>query len=120
MATLINERTIMRLSRLLLAVCLLASLGCDPDIGNIGLDSELLTVNVSTVGANLDPDGYTLSITGQRDEPIAINDTRTFSVLRFDHTVELRGVAGNCVVANNPRTFSVNGPTTTSFLVECS
>ncbi len=110
----------MKLSPLILALCLFASLGSAPCIGPIGLESVLLTVNISTVGANFDADGYTLSITGQRDEPIEINDTRTFSVLRIDHTVELLGVAGNCTVADNPRTFSVNGSTTTAFLVECS
>ncbi len=112
----------MKISRFILAVCLLASLGCDPDIDNIRLDlgSELLTVNVSTVGANLDPDGYTLSVTGQLDESIGINATRTYSVLAMNHTITLSGVAGNCTVANNPRTISVTGSTTTTFIVECS
>ena len=112
----------MKLTRLLLIVCLLVSLGCDPDIDNIRLDlgSELLTVNVSTVGANLDPDGYTLSVTGQLDEQIGINATRTYSVLAMDHTITLGGVADNCTVANNPRTIRVTGSTSTTFIVECS
>ncbi len=110
----------MKLLQILLAFCLLASLGCEPGIGNIGLRSEMLTVTVTTVGANLDGDGYTLSITGQPDETIGINESMAFSVLRFDHTVELRGVAGNCTVANNPRTLSINGPTSTTFVVQCT
>lgn len=110
----------MRFLRFFLAICLFLSLGCDPDIGNVGLSSELLTVNVRTVGANLDADGHALSITGELAEPVGINDTRTFSVLRIDITVELLEVASNCAVANNPRTFRVNGPRTTTFVVECS
>ncbi len=110
----------MRPMRLLLAFCLLATLGCDTDIGNLNLGSELLTVNVSTVGTNLDADGYTLSVTGELDEQININDTRTYSVLRIDITIELLGVASNCTVADNPRTIGVNGTVTTTFIVECS
>ncbi len=109
-------------SRLLLAFCLLTSLGCDPNIGplDLNLRSEMLTVTVSTVGANLDGDGYMLSVTGHPDAAIGINESMAFSVMRIDHTVELSGVAGNCNAAHNPRTVSVNGPTTTTFIVECS
>ncbi len=109
-------------SRLLLALCLLASLGCDPDIGplNLNLRSETLSVTVSTVGANLDPDGYMLSVTSHPDTPIGINEAMAFSVMRIDHTVELSGVAANCTVANNPRTVSVNGLTSTTFVVQCT
>ncbi len=112
----------MKLTRLLLAVSLLVLSGCDPDVDNIRLDlgSELLTVNVSTVGANLDPDGYTLSVTGQLDDSIGINATRTYSVLAMNHTITLSGVADNCTVADNPRTISVTGSTVTTFVVECS
>ena len=47
-------------SKVRIAVCLLASLACD--IGDINLDlSEPLTVDVTTVGANLDADGYTVN-----------------------------------------------------------
>ena len=100
------------------AVCLLFATGCDNDID---LDlNELLTVSVMTVGENLDADGYTLSITGRLDESIGINESRTFSVLRIDITVELRGVANNCEVDANPQTVSVSGPTTVTFIVECS
>ena len=109
----------MRFSPILLAISLLVSLGCDPDL-NLDLGSELLTVNVTTIGENLDPDGYTLSVTGEPVEAIEINATRTFRVFPTDITVELRGVAGNCTVANNPRTIDVRGPRTTTFVVECS
>lgn len=116
------ERTIMNFSRVLLAICLLVSLGCDTDIGPLNLDlgSELLTVNVSTIGENLDPDGYMLSVTGEPDEAIGINATRTYSVFPNNLTVELRGIAGNCTVANNPRTIDVRGSVSTTFIVECA
>ncbi len=109
----------MRLMPLLLTLCLLASLGCD--VGNItGLDlTEVLTVSATTIGSNLDPDGYMLSITGEYDEPIGVNEIKTFTVLRINVTVELGGVAGNCAVNANPQTVDVDGPTTVAFYVEC-
>ncbi len=116
-----TQRKTMRIMPLLLTACLLASFGCDPDFDfNLGLDSELLTVTVMTAGENLDADGYTLSVTGKPATTIGINASRTFSVLNVDHTVELRGIAPNCTTTNNPRTVSVTGPTTTTFVVECS
>ncbi len=80
----------------------------------------MLTVSVTTVGENLDADGYTLSITGAPNEAIGINEFKVFSVLSIDITVELLGVAVNCAVDVNPQTVSVNGPTTVTFFVECS
>lgn len=110
----------MRLMPLILAACLLASLGCDNITNNLTLDSEILTVSVSTVGANLDADGYGLSITGEPDDTIGVNEAKTFSVLRIDVTVELRDIAANCAVNTNPQTVGVRGPTTVAFLVECA
>ncbi len=103
---------------LILTACLLASLGCD--IGNItGLDTEVLTVSVRTVGTNLDPDGYMLTMTGEPDEPIGVNEIKTFTVFRIDVTVDLRNIATNCAVNANPQTVNVSGPTTVAFYVEC-
>jgi hypothetical protein len=108
------------LSKILLAACLLTTLACvDSDDINVSFDIELLTVNVITTGTNPDPDGYTLSVTSQPDESIGINDTRIFSVLRIDITVELSDVAANCTVNANPQTLDVNGPATVTFVVEC-
>ncbi len=109
----------MRLMPLLLTLCLLASLGCD--VGNItGLDlTEALTVSVTTIGSNFDGDGYMLSITSMPDEPIGINEIKTFTVLRIDLTVELRDIAANCSVDANPQTVNVSGPTTVAFYLEC-
>ncbi len=110
----------MTITRFLLALCLLTSLGCD--VGNItGLDlTEVLSVSATTIGTNLDPDGYMLAITGElEEEPIGVNEIKTFTVFRTDVTVELQGVAGNCAVNANPQTVNVNGPTTVAFYVEC-
>ena len=109
----------LRLSWLFLAVFLLASLACDDSIDlNLG---ELLTFTVMTAGENLDPDGYTLSITAVAvNETIGLNESKTFSVLRIPVTVELLGVAANCTVDNNPQSVNVSGPTTVTFVVECS
>lgn len=114
-----HGKEIMKLTRLLLAFCLLASLGCSPDIGNIGPFSETLTVSVTTVGVNFDPDGYMLSITGTPDTPIGVNATMAFSVIRADITIELNDIASNCATVNNPRTISVRSPRSTTFVVEC-
>ena len=111
----------MRLLQLFLAVCLLASLACDGiDSINLDLDLELLTVTVTTGGVNLDADGYTLSITGRPDEAIGINESRVFSISGDNVTVQLSGVAGNCVVDNNPQAVNISGPTTVTFTVACS
>ncbi len=109
----------MRMMPLLLTACLLVSVGCD--VGNItGLDlTEVLSVSATTIGTNLDPDGYMLAITGETDEPIGVNEIKTFTVFRTEVTVELQGVAGNCAVNANPQTIDVNGPTTVAFYVEC-
>ncbi len=108
----------MKLRPILLTVCLLASLGCDID-GFTGLDTEMLTVSVTTVGANFDPDGYMLSITGEHDEPIGVNESKSFNVLTMNLTVELSGVATNCAAHTNPIRVDVNGPTSVGFFVEC-
>ena len=104
---------------LILTACMLASLGCD--VGNFtGLDNDVLTVSVTTVGTNMDPNGYMLSITGEHDEPIGINATKTFTVLTIRITVELSDVAANCITTSNPLTIDVNGPTAVAFFVECT
>lgn len=111
----------MRILPFVLTACLLVLLGCD--IGDnlaLDLDFEILTVDVASVGDNLDPDGYLLSITGISEQRIGVTETRLFSVLRIDITVELRDVAANCAAIENPQTVSVRGPTTVSFVVECS
>ena len=109
----------MKLLQLFLAFCIFASLACN-DIDSITFDSEVLTVTVTTVGENLDADGYTLVITGMAEEPIGLNESKSFSTILNTVTVELLGVADNCVVGNNPQTVNLTGPTTVTFVVDCS
>lgn len=85
-----------------------------------------LEVNTSTTGdlADLDPDGYTVAVTGQSSTPIDINATITYAGLApGDYEVELQDVAANCTVAgNNPRTVNVpsGGTGSTTFDVTCA
>lgn len=110
----------MRITQLFLAACLLAFLGCDIGDDIVDLDTEPLTVSVTTVGANVDANGYLLSVSGQPDERIGVNESKIVTVLRIDVTVELQDIAANCAAADNPQTVSVRGPTSVSFFVECS
>ena len=75
---------------------------------------------MTTSGSNPDPNGYLLSITGEADEPITVNDTRTFSLSTTNVRVELKDVAANCSVPDNPVTVDVTRATTLAFFVECS
>ncbi len=109
----------MKISRFALVICLLGTFACDGD-DLVSLDRELVTVTVMTVGANLDADGYQFSITNLPDQPIGINESKIISVPRGDVTVQLLRVATNCSVDENPQTVSVRGPTTVTFVVECS
>jgi hypothetical protein len=90
--------------------------GPPPTTGN-------LTVTTATGGAGTDPDGYTVTVDGA-GQPIAINDTHTFTgLVAGDHSIGLQGVASNCVVsAQNPRTVTVSAGSTaqTNFAVTCS
>jgi hypothetical protein len=82
-----------------------------------------LTVNTSTTGSDLDPDGYTVTIDGSFSQPIATNGSVTFTGPSGDHTLALSGVAANCTVSGaNPRTVNVpaNTTTTTTFSVTCA
>lgn len=111
----------MKIMPLILTLCLLASFGCDVGVGDFtGLDTETLTVSVTTVGTNLDPDGYRLRITGEDDAPIGVNETKNFAVLSIRITVQLLDVAANCAVADDSVTVDVNGPTSVAFFVECT
>jgi hypothetical protein len=56
-------------------------------------------VTTTTSGADLDADGYTVSIDGATPQPIGIVDTVTIPDIEpGDHPVTLGGVALNCIV----------------------
>ena len=83
-----------------------------------------LSVTTTTSGADLDPDGYGVSVDGGVTRPIGLDDTVTFPDLSVgDHQVELTGLAPNCAIqGENPRGVPVaDGQTTpTTFAVVCA
>lgn len=83
-----------------------------------------LNVDVTTTGADLDPDGYQVLVDGVLSQAVGTNGTTTFSGLATgSHSVELQGVAANCTVAApNPTTVSVPGGSaaTHTFAVTCT
>jgi Tol biopolymer transport system component len=101
----------------------LAVAGCDEDF-LIRPGNGSLRVSVATTGASFDPDGYTLSIDGQRRQAVGVNETVLSMELTFgEHSVELEGLTMNCSVAGeNPRTVHVSGGqvSETTFEVTCS
>ena len=82
-----------------------------------------LTVNASTSGTNVDPDGYTVTVDGTRSQPVGTNGSVTFTSLAAgNHSVAIGGVASNCSVTTaNPQTVSVpsGGTATASAPVNC-
>jgi hypothetical protein len=81
-------------------------------------------VSASTTGADLDPDGYTVTVDGSTTtaQAVAVNGTATFANLSAgSHTIALSGLAANCSSSNNPQTVTVTaGATTTAtFSVSC-
>lgn len=83
-----------------------------------------VVVQASTVGADLDPDGYTVTLDSVDTRPVATNGSVTFTeVWPGRHTVTLRGVAANCAASGaNPRTVMVpaRGTDSTTFSVSCT
>lgn len=81
-----------------------------------------LQITTTTVGSDLDPDGYTLQVDAL--QPQTIGTTATVSVEELTpgtHNVVLTGLAGNCVAGDNPRSVSiaVGQTTTAAFDVTC-
>ncbi|HMG17252.1 MAG TPA: PKD domain-containing protein, partial [Gemmatimonadales bacterium] len=83
-----------------------------------------LTVNTSTSGSSLDPNGYSVTVDGGSPQAIGINASVSYSNLTAgNHTVAISGVAANCTVGGGTsRTVSVpSGATaTTTFTVTCT
>jgi hypothetical protein len=92
------------------------AVSCAPTTGT-------LTVNTSTTGSDLDPDGYTVTVDGATSQAVATNGNVPFTEPAGDHSVALSGIAGNCTVSGaNPRTVTVpaGGAATTTFDVSCT
>ena len=90
---------------------------CSPTTGS-------MRVTTATTGADLDPDGYTVTVDAGPDWPVPVNGATIVANLPAgDHTVALGGVASNCVVVGtNPRTASVAAGATAevTFAVTCT
>jgi hypothetical protein len=66
-----------------------------------------IAVATTTTGADIDPDGYLVSINGNEAPGIGVNDQVTYTVLEpGDYDVTLSGIAANCA-AQGPVTQSV-------------
>lgn len=83
-----------------------------------------LEVGVTTTGADLDADGYTVTIDETTVQPIGVNGSATFTELsEGSHTVVLGGVAANCTVSGgSSQTVDVTAGETASvsFSVTCA
>ncbi|NNF42534.1 MAG: hypothetical protein HKN62_05720, partial [Phycisphaerales bacterium] len=82
-----------------------------------------LVVTTTTTGADIDPDGFAVSVDGGAGQAIATTAVLTLNDTPFgDRMVELTGVAGNCTVSGeNPRTVTVpqNAAVQTDFTINC-
>ena len=82
-----------------------------------------IEVSTSTTGSDLDLDGYSVSIDGTPGIPIGTNAVVSLTLPIGSHSVELVGVAQNCVVDGaNPRTalVTVEGTARVAFATSCA
>ncbi|PYP49355.1 MAG: hypothetical protein DMD45_14890 [Gemmatimonadetes bacterium] len=82
-------------------------------------------MTTSTTGADLDPDGYTVTLDGTTSQPIPSNSSGvTFpNVSAGGHSVALSGVASNCSVSggiSHSVTIRAGQPNSTAFSVSCT
>jgi preprotein translocase subunit YajC len=97
----------------------LALSGCEGG----GLEAPVLHVIVATTGIALDPDGYILVVDDRESRRVGANHHVGIADLaEGEHTLQLTGLAENCVVAEaNPQTVTVAGGTIAraTFSVSC-
>jgi hypothetical protein len=83
-----------------------------------------LRITTATTGTDLDADGYTIAIDGGTAQVIGVNTSVSLtSVGAGEHSIQLGGVSGNCVVAEaNPRSATVvaAGTAEVAFAITCS
>jgi len=93
------------------------TVSCSAETGSIA-------VSTATSGSDLDPDGYTVTLDNGSGRSIGTDDEITFSdVSAESHTVELSGLADNCITnGSTTRDVSVSAGETTSvsYAVTCS
>src|SRR5437762_992503 len=98
-------------------------------VGDIALSGSstpttgTLDVSTTTTGANLDPDGYTVTVDGTNSVSIADNGSQSFANLASgSQSVALSGIAANCTVSGGTsQTANVpaGGSTAVTFQVSC-
>ena len=85
----------------LLCSCALAGIPLASCVDDTGPIVGSINVATATSGTEPDPDGYTLSVNGDAGQPIGANATLTLpGVLPGTYSVQLAGVASNCVVSD--------------------
>lgn len=89
-----------------------------------GPTTGTIRVTVSTTGATLDPDGYTLTLDGQQSQSVGLDGSATFTnVLAGPHTLELKDATLNCVVdggSSRALNVTVSQTTQATFNVVCT
>lgn len=93
---------------------------CEPTTGDLRIDTE-------TTGSDLDSDGYTVTVDpggeNEASKSIGTNSAVTFSdVAAGQHTVEISGVANNCMVSEPSQTVDVpaGGQADVTFEISCT
>ena len=90
--------------------------GCD---NSITVDIGAIRVTVTAVGNNIDPDGYTVRVTGNgenQSQAVDANGEVLFAVPSGTYTVELADGAPNCIVDLNPQAVQVSSGNTSELL----
>lgn len=114
------------LATVLLCLAGITGLGCTDATSPTG--SILVTISTTGSTANLDADGYMLTVDDKPASPVAVNVVFTIpDVAVGTHELSLSGLQSNCTIAgNNPRTVDVAAagsksslPTTVTFFVTC-
>lgn len=90
----------------------------------MGPASGSIEVTITTIGDELDPDGYSLAVDGGAGQATELNQELTLTDLTVGaHSLELTGVAANCRVTNveNPSSVAVpdGAAAQVSYLVFC-
>ncbi len=93
------------------------------DIAQPAAPAAAVRATVTTIGVDLDPDGYRVSVDDGSERAIGTNATVTIAdIPAGDHAVRLEGAAANCTVdGNNPRAVTVvaAGTADVAFTVAC-
>ncbi|HEU4564809.1 MAG TPA: hypothetical protein VFS05_09180 [Gemmatimonadaceae bacterium] len=99
--------------------------GCGGDAPPTGTEAAgTLRVTVSTTGAQVDADGYTVTPAGLAAKQVGATGEVTFErIIPKSYEVTLGGIAANCAVLGiNPQTVTVpaRGSATATYQVSCS